>query len=129
MSRILLIDDDSVVLLANREALQAAKHEVATASSVAEGLGAAASFAPDVVVLEGMFDGTMAGFELCHELARRYPRIPLIVLTRADDHTGAAALRDQDRDGGWIPAQLYLEKPVTPALLLDQVEHVLEGNL
>jgi DNA-binding response OmpR family regulator len=120
MGRVLLIDDDAAVAAANRAALLAAGHEVALASSVAEGLSAAAAQPPDVVVLEALLAP-----DLCDEIGRRLPRTPIIVLTRLDDQLDRGMRDLQDRDGGWIAADLYLQKPVAPALLVHEVEHAL----
>jgi DNA-binding response OmpR family regulator len=38
------------------------------------------------VVLEGMLDGAYGGFDLARSLAQDFPTLPLIMLTRADEH-------------------------------------------
>jgi DNA-binding response OmpR family regulator len=126
MPQILLIDDDSLTTGSNRVALQAAGHAVSVATTAPDGLAAAASQAPDVVVLEAMLDD--ATFSLCRALGQRLPHAQLLVLTRLDEHLTAAARAAQDHDDGWIPADLYLQKPIEPALLVELVGHALQGG-
>jgi CheY-like chemotaxis protein len=80
MAHILLVDDDADLVARNAAALEADGHAVATASTTAEGLDAVRHGAPDVVVLEAMLDGAMAGFDLARTLARDFPTLPLIRL-------------------------------------------------
>ena len=127
MARILLIDDDEAVGAANQAFLAEAGHEVTRTSTASDGLAAAIRLAPEAIVLEVMLAGTLVGLNLCRELARRLPRTPVIVLSRLDEHLDAGAARRQDHDRGWISADLYLQKPVAPALLAEQVAHVLHG--
>jgi DNA-binding response OmpR family regulator len=126
MSQILLIDDDASATGLNRAALQAAGHAVAVATSAAEGLTAAAATAPQLVVLEAMLDDL--DFSLCRALGQKLPHSQLLVLTRLDEHLTPAVRAAQDHDGGWIPADLYLQKPIAPALLAELVDLALHGG-
>jgi DNA-binding response OmpR family regulator len=128
MARILIIDDDDAVGSANQAALADAGHEVTRASTAADGLAAAISLAPAAIVVEALLEGTLVGPNLCRELARRLPGTRVIVLSRLDDHLAADVRRAQDHDRGWIAADLYLQKPVAPAMVAEQVEHVLAGG-
>jgi DNA-binding response OmpR family regulator len=128
MARILIIDDDHVIGSANEAALADVGHEVTRTSTAADGLAAAISLAPAAIVLEAHLDGTVVGLNLCRELQRRLPRTPVIVLSRLDAHLEAEVLYEQDHDDGWIAADLYLQKPVSPAMLAEQLAHVLVGG-
>lgn len=132
MARILLIDDDPVVGSANQAALSEAGHDVSLVSSAAEGLATALRWVPEAVVCEAYFEqdggGAAAGMQLCRELERSLPRVPVIVLSRLDERLDPVERRRQDRDGGWIAADLYLQKPLAPALLIEQVAHVLPAG-
>jgi len=126
MTEILLVDGDAEVVARNAAALAADGHLVATASTTAEALDAVRQRRPDVVVLEAMLDGVFAGFDLARSLAKDFPTLPLIMLTRADEQLSARDLSKQDRDG-WLPVQRYLEKPVSTDVLLYEVDHLLPG--
>lgn len=126
MAHILLVDDDRDLVAANVAALQAIGHSVATVSTSVEASAEVQREVPDLVVLEGMLDGAYTGFDLARSLAKDFPTLPLIMLTRADEHLTSRERSAQDRDG-WLPVQRYLEKPVATDVLLYEVDHLLPG--
>jgi CheY-like chemotaxis protein len=126
MAHILLVDDDTQSVSGNVAALQAIGHTVASASTSAEATQVIGRQMPDLVVLEGMLDGAYAGFDLAKSLAHDFPTLPLIMLTRADEHLTKRERSKQDRDG-WLPVQRYLEKPVSTDVLCYEVDHLLPG--
>ncbi len=127
MAHILLVDDDSQVAAANAAALTANGHTVATVATTAEAAAAVAQAVPDAVVLEAMLDGGFAGFDLARGFARDFPALPLIMLTRADEHLSAAERRKQDRDG-WLPVVRFMGKPVAADVLVYEVDHALPSH-
>jgi CheY-like chemotaxis protein len=127
MANILLVDDDTQVAAGNAAALEAVGHSVTIVSTPAEAAEFAHSEAPDLVVLEGMLQGSYSGFELAKSLAWDFPTLPLIMLTCADEHLTVQERAEQDRDG-WLPVQRYLEKPVSTDVLAYEVDHLLPGS-
>ena len=125
MARILLVDDDAELVARNAAALEADGHTVTTASTTAAVLDAIRRGAPDVVVLEAMLDGATAGFDLARSLAHDFPALPLIMLSRVDEVISARELASQDRDDGWLPVKRFMEKPVSPEVLVYEVDHLL----
>jgi DNA-binding response OmpR family regulator len=125
MPRILLVDDDTELVARNVDALVAGGFAVAVAGTTAGALDAARRDRPDAVVLEAMLDGGMAGFDLARMFAREFPTLPLLMVTRADEHLTAAQRKGQDRDGGWMPVARYLAKPVMPEVLAYELGHLL----
>lgn len=124
MGRILLVDDDPAVVAGNVTALEASGYTVSTASTTSEARAAIGRETPDVVVLEAMLDGATAGFDLARSLAHDHPTLPLIMLSRVDDHLTSAERAGQDRDDGWMPVQRFMEKPVSPDVLVYEVDHL-----
>jgi CheY-like chemotaxis protein len=127
MGRILLVDDDAAVAKRHATILSARGHVVATATTVTGALEAVRREEPDVVVLEAVFDGGLAGFELARRFAREFPDLPLLMVTHADELLTAEDRARQDRDGGWIPVERYLAKPVMPEVLAYEVDHLLHN--
>ncbi len=123
MADVLLVDEDPRVVGRNAAALEAAGHTVRTAATSADALDQISRTLPDVIVTEAMLDGAMGGFDLVRTLSRRYPEVPRIMLTRVDDFMTSKQLASQDRDG-WLPVHRYLQKPVMPAVLVYEVEHL-----
>jgi CheY-like chemotaxis protein len=77
-----------------------------------------------LVVLEALFDDRLSGLDLARKLAKDYPKLPLIMITSADERLSKAQKSAQDRDG-WLPVARYLEKPVMEDVLVYEVEHLL----
>jgi DNA-binding response OmpR family regulator len=126
MANILLVDDDRQAVATSTVALEANGHLVSGVSTTSEATAAIAREMPDVVVLEAMLDGAYAGFDLARSLAAQFPTLPLIMLTRADEHLSARERSSQDRDN-WLPVQRFMEKPVSPDVLVYEVDHLLPG--
>lgn len=125
MPRILLVDDDAELVARDVAALSAGGYAVDVARATSEALESVLRGRPDAVVLEAMLDGGMAGFDLARTLAREFPALPLLMVTRADEFLTAAQRSDQDRDGGWLPVARYLEKPVMPEVVAAELDHLL----
>jgi DNA-binding response OmpR family regulator len=124
MARILLVDDDAAIVASNKVALEASGFVVEQASTKEDALAVIGRQLPDVVVLEAMLDGGLAGFDLARQLADEHPSLPLIMLSRVDEHLTAKERAAQDRDDGWMPVQRFMEKPVSPDVLVYEVDHL-----
>jgi DNA-binding response OmpR family regulator len=123
MARILLVDDDPNVVASNKSALEASGHAVTSASTTSEARAAISRETPDVVVLEAMLDGGLAGFDLARSLAHDNPDLPLIMLSRVDEHLTGKERAGQDHDG-WMPVARFMEKPLAPEVLVYEVDHL-----
>jgi DNA-binding response OmpR family regulator len=124
MAHILLVDDDADVVSRNRAALEASGNAVSTAATTAQALDAIRSHTPDLVVLEAMLDGGLAGFDLARTLAKEFPALHLIMVSRVDEHLSAKERAAQDRDDGWMPVDRFMEKPLSPDVLVYEVDHI-----
>jgi len=125
MGRILLVDDDPNVVEDNASALEASGHTVTTASTTSEARAAIGRETPDLVVLEAMLDGATAGFDLARSLASENPALPLIMLSRIDEHLTAGERDSQDHHD-WMPVQRFMDKPVAPEVLAYEVSHLVK---
>jgi CheY-like chemotaxis protein len=125
MAHVLLIDDDIDLVTANKLALENGGHAVSAAYSAAEGLEAVARLRPELVVLDVMMESFYAGFDLARRLHQEHPKLPMIMLTGVDEYMDDALRASQDHDGVWMPVHRFMEKPVSGAVLLQEVEHLL----
>ena len=111
--RILIVDDDEMVLMAVNELLGQEGYEVHTISSGAGALEQLDQDGYDLLLFDIIMPG-MDGFELCKRIRKkeRYRETPIVFLT--------AKSRDEDRahrlDAG---ANLFLSKPISPDKLLE----------
>ena len=110
--RILVVDDDELVLLALNELLTPEGYEVHPVSSGAEALEDLDQREYDLLVLDIIMP-EMDGFELCRRIRERknYQDTPIVLLT--------AKSREEDRVKGMeAGANLFLSKPISPDKLL-----------
>jgi DNA-binding response OmpR family regulator len=128
MGRILLVDDDPATVAGNVTALEAGGYAVTTATTTAEARAAIGRETPDLVVLEAMLDGATAGFDLARSLAAENPALPLIMLSRVDEHLTGKERAGQDRDDGWMPVARFFEKPLSPDVLVYEVDHLVKAG-
>jgi CheY-like chemotaxis protein len=123
--KILIIDDDDDLVLAMRLPLEAAGYKVSRAANGEEGLKKVKEIKPDLIILDVMMDSTTAGFQV--SLALRspdpkseyaaYSKIPILMLTAI--HTTTPMRFGPDKE--YLPVDAFLEKPIEPAKLLEQV--------
>lgn len=82
---IALVEDDERLRANYSQALKREGYNVSSYSSRPEALAAFASKLPDLAILDVMLQDEMeGGFELCRELRRASPTIPIIFLTARD---------------------------------------------
>lgn len=114
--RILVVDDDPVILEVLRIVLNLEELEVTSATDGATALELLAEDPlPDVVVCDVMMPGT-DGLEVCRRVKadERTAAIPVILLTARD--------REEDRAAGLSAGcDAYLTKPFSPLELMDQI--------
>jgi CheY-like chemotaxis protein len=117
--RILVVDDDEMVLMALDELLKPEGYEVHTAGSGAEALQKLDGSAYDLIMTDVIMP-EMDGFELCKRIRQKetYREVPVVFLT--------AKTRDEDRVRGLeAGANLFLSKPISPDKLLGIVSSTL----
>ncbi len=119
MARILLIDDDELLVELVRYTLEAHGHDVLTAPDGVRGLQLLQREPADVIVLDGILPG-LDGLEVLKQLRTdaRTAHIPVVMLSA----------RKEDRDvlGGLsMGADDYLTKPFIPEELAIRVDRVL----
>jgi two-component system alkaline phosphatase synthesis response regulator PhoP/two-component system response regulator VicR len=118
--KILIVDDDARIVKLIKLNVEHAGYRTVTASNGVEALGMIEQESPDLLVLDFMMP-KMDGMETLKRLrfnpATHY--LPIIMLT--------ARAGDQDVMKGYsYGADLYLTKPVDPAMLLSYIGRLLE---
>lgn len=118
--RILVVDDDEMVLMALNELLKTEGYMIQTVSSANEALQKLDENGYDLLMLDVIMP-EMDGFELCKRIRTKenYKETPIVFLT--------AKSRDEDRVRGLeAGANLFLSKPISPDKLLGIVEDALK---
>jgi len=117
--RVLIIDDDADFRQAIEGLLTASGYAVACAANGRSGLDLAKATQPDLILLDVMMDERTEGFFTLQQI-RRHPAlrdIPVIVVSSI--YTDQPSFRVAP-DAGWLPASMFLPKPVDPARLLEE---------
>ncbi|MFH1118921.1 MAG: sigma-54 dependent transcriptional regulator [Bacteroidota bacterium] len=118
MSKILAIDDDSIIRTLLTNILTKAGYEVVTASDGESGLELASTTNPDLVVTDFQMPG-LTGLDVVTELQKTQPGLPVILLTAHGD----VALTIKSIQLG---AYDFIEKPIQMQELLDVIRNGLE---
>jgi CheY-like chemotaxis protein len=113
--RILVVDDDEMVLMALNELLKPEGYEVDAVGSGAEALEHLEKHTYNLLMLDIIMP-EMNGFELCRKIRQKeaLQETPIVFLT--------AKSREEDREEGIeAGANLFLSKPISPDKLLEIV--------
>lgn len=121
---VLIIDDDPDFARAVGGLLGASGYAVATENNGRDGLEAAKKTRPDLILLDVMMTERTEGFFTLQQI-RRVPALrhtPVIVVSSI--YADQPVFR-VNPDAGWLPASLFLPKPVDPARLLEEAARLM----
>lgn len=119
-ARVLLVDDHPSVLEPLESRLRALGYHTVVAHDGAAALEAVRREPPDLVVLDVMMP-EVNGFQVCREIKRLHPALPVILLTAKSD----AADRFWASECG---ASAFLTKPADPGVVARHVASLLDGS-
>lgn len=129
MPKILLVDDDPDILDATTMILETQGYEVVTATNGVEGLACLRAEKPDLMILDLLMP-KMDGFAVCQELqdARwsKYRNMPILILSSVREE--ASRRRYELETGLELGVDDYVEKPISPDILLERVERLLKAK-
>jgi CheY-like chemotaxis protein len=121
---VLIIDDDSDFRKAIQALLASSGYKVQEAASGRDGIQVAKTSQPDLILLDIMMSERTEGFFVLQEM-RRIPSLrntPVIVVSSI--YSDEPKFR-VDPGAGWLPANLFLAKPVEPEKLLKEIGHLI----
>jgi CheY-like chemotaxis protein len=119
--KVLIIDDDPDFVMAMQYLLESRGYLVRTARDGREGFDIARETQPDLILLDVMMRERTEGF-FTLERIRATPALqhtPVIVISSI--YTEYPGFR-VNPGAGWLPADLFLAKPVEPARLLEEAD-------
>ncbi len=124
--KILLVDDDLDFLEMHKAVLENRGYEVFTATSAQEGLGRVRTEMPDLIVLDLMMEKHDAGFSFSKTIKTDplFRKIPILMVTSVAEATGYRFSFEED--GYWMKTDDFLNKPVSPEVLLETVDKLLQ---
>ena len=113
MDRVLAIEDDPAVQRALRRTFESAGFDITVASDGTTAMDVFRSAAPRVVILDLRLPGR-SGQDICREIKRQSPGVPILVLSAASDVVDKVLLLELGADD-------YVTKPFSPRELLARV--------
>jgi len=125
MAKILLIDDDPDFIEINTALLKKNGFEVISAYDGKQGLEKAKLEKPDLIVLDVMMTDRTEGFYTARQLRSEEgtKSIPLVLLTAIHQEEKAFHFAP---DETWLPVDVFLDKPVKPERLLEEIRRQLK---
>jgi len=125
--KILVVDDDPDILDALAMILESQGYQVVTARDGVEGLATLKAEKPDLMILDLLMP-KMDGFAVCKELQdprwSKYKEIPILILTSVREE--ASRRRYELETGLMLDVDDYVEKPVSPDILLKRVSRLIK---
>lgn len=126
-AKILIVDDDPDILDAMTMIMESQGYQVVTARDGIEGLANLKSENPDLLILDLLMP-KMDGFAVCKELQdprwSKFKRIPILILTSVREE--ASRRRYELETGLELDVDDYVEKPVSPDVLIERVTKLLK---
>ena len=122
--KILIIDDDVDIVVAEKALLENSGYEVISAFDGEEGYRKIRELRPDLVILDVIMASPTEGFELTRQLKKdeELASIPIVMITsvRRDDQSSRSLVEEV------LPhIEAYIEKPIRPEQILSTLERVL----
>ena len=119
---VLVVDDEDLVRMIVREALEQAGFDVIEARNGIEALARFQEKRPDIVVLDIMMP-KMDGFTSCSKLrgAIGGNRVPILMMTGLDDAVSISSAYEHG-------ATDFITKPLNPTILCHRVRYMLRGS-
>jgi CheY-like chemotaxis protein len=124
--KILVVDDDIDLCDSLKAILDNAGYATATATSRSEGMEKIRADRPDLIILDVMMETWHDGFEMSRELKGdpQFSGTPILMLTSIEENTGIE-FKSSAGDPTWLPVDRFLDKPLKPKVLLEEVESLL----
>jgi CheY-like chemotaxis protein len=124
--KVLIVDDDPDFVSAIEALFRSSGCEVRSECNGKDGLQTAKAYRPDLILLDVMMSERTEGFFTLQEI-RRSPvlrQTPVIVVSSI--YADQPVFRVSP-EAGWLPANLFLPKPVDPARLLEEARRLMDS--
>lgn len=124
--QILVVDDDKDLVNVVKAMLENAGYRVVTASNTKEARQTITMVTPDLAIIDVIMDSLTAGIELAQEFRadKRLSTMPLIMMTGINQEMSFNI--GPESEEGYLPVDVFMEKPVDPGELLNNVRNLLK---
>ncbi len=124
--KILIADDDIDQLFQLKLLLENWGYEVVQAESQREAETIIEKFRPTLAILDLMMENDDSGFVLSFKMKRKYPEVPIIIMTAVTSETGIAFHGEEQENYHWIKADRFLEKGIQPQELKREIQKLIQ---
>jgi len=124
VKKIVLVDDDPDIQETMKMVLEKAGYSFKGAMDRGDGMLLIEKENPDLVILDVMMEEPDDGFFMAQELNAKNVRIPIIMLTSIGSVTGMRYAKDNEM----VMVEEFVEKPVTPEILLAKIQRLIENR-
>lgn len=118
MHNILIVEDERVIAHSLQKYLQKSSHNVLVAYSYMDGLAKALSGTPDILCVDVSLGSTETGIDLCLEVRKNKPYIPILVVT-------ATPLEEYMEETLSFGLSDYISKPYHPEEIRIRIDHLM----
>ncbi len=125
---ILIIDDDMDYLWQAKMKLEQLGYMTVTAESQREAEMIMEKTRPDLAIVDLMMENEDSGFILSYKIKKKYPDVPVIILTSVAAETGYSFDIQDENNRKWIKADVFLDKGIQPDVLEAEIERLLQKN-
>jgi CheY-like chemotaxis protein len=132
-AKVLLVDDDRDLIQVLTVVLEEKGYRVVSETRADVAVGTVDRERPDLIVQDVMMPDATEGFHVVWHLRKRpeayFQNVPIIILTAIHQKTPLRFYPDSGdgtyRAGEFLPVQGFVDKPVDPGKLLEEVVRVL----
>lgn len=128
-AKIIIVDDDADYINVVKTILESEQYTVVTADDKTEGMEKIRVEKPDLAILDVMMNAWNDGFEMSRQLKKdtQFKNMPVLMLTAVENRTGID-FKSTAGNPVWLPVDVFLNKPVEPQVLLDEVKILLSNK-
>jgi CheY-like chemotaxis protein len=125
---ILIVDDDLDYLFQTKVKLEQLGFTTITAESQREAELILEKTRPDLAILDLMMENEDSGFILSYKIKKKYPDVPVIILTAVAAETGITFDIQDENNRKWIKADLFLDKGIRTDVLKNEIDRLLTAK-
>lgn len=120
--KIVIVDDDQDIRDSVQVILESRGYTVVGAGDKETGIAAVKAEKPDLIILDVMMESYSDGFDLARTFKEdvEFKNTPIVMMTGAQEKTGID-FRTAAGDSTWLPVDGFLDKPVDPNTLLEEI--------
>ena len=123
--KILIADDDFDMLEQLKMQLQAKGFEVIACESQVEAESQLEQLKPHLAIYDLMMDDVDSGFVLSYKTKKKYPDVPVIIITAVTHETGLKFDVSTEETKNWIKADVILNKDIRFEQLFKEINRLL----